>query len=214
MIPVRIVYLHGFASSPQSGKAQYFRRRFAERGIALEIPQLDRGDFSSLTITGQLEVVQQAVANRPAVLMGSSLGGYIAGLYAARHPEIERLVLMAPAFQFASRWRERYSQQELALWQATGSYPIFHYGQQREVPLSYRFVEDAQQYEDEPEFGQPALVFHGKRDPVVPVTVSEIYAARRPNITLRVLDSGHELTDVVEEMWAQTAGFLDQFQRS
>ena len=29
---MRIVYLHGFASSPQSSKAQFFQKKFAERG--------------------------------------------------------------------------------------------------------------------------------------------------------------------------------------
>ena len=75
---MRIVYLHGFASSPQSSKARYFARRFAEKGIEFVVPQLDQGDFEHLTITGQLAVVETAVAGKPAVLMGSSLGGYLA----------------------------------------------------------------------------------------------------------------------------------------
>ena len=35
----RVVYLHGFASSPHSSKAQFFRRKFAARGVPMEIPQ-------------------------------------------------------------------------------------------------------------------------------------------------------------------------------
>ena len=41
----------------------------------------------------------------PLVLMGSSLGGYLAALYAERHPKaVDRLVLIAPAFGFLQRW--------------------------------------------------------------------------------------------------------------
>jgi pimeloyl-ACP methyl ester carboxylesterase len=202
------VYLHGFASSPQSSKAQFFRRRFAEKGVELHIPSLDGGDFSGLTITGQLKVVDAAVAGRPTILFGSSLGGYLAALYAARHPNVEKLVLLAPAFQFPSRWRQRYSPEDLERWQQDGSTPVFHYGYKREIPLGYQLMEDSRNYEDEPEFDQPALVLHGSFDTVVPAAISTAYAARHPNITLRLFDSGHELTDVLEDLWEETEAFL------
>jgi uncharacterized protein len=206
------VYLHGFASSPQSGKAQFFLKRFEERGVALEIPRLDGGDFRGLTITGQLRVVEQAVGDGPAVLFGSSLGGYLAALFAAQHPEkVEKLVLMAPAFQFPTRWRARFTAHDLELWKQRGSLPVFHYGYKKEMDLGYQIVEDAGRYEEEPEVTQPALVFHGVRDEVVPVRISEDYARRHPNVELRLFDSGHELTDVLEEMWVSTLGFLNSF---
>lgn len=205
----RLVYLHGFAASPQSGKAQFFRKRFEEQGLDLEIPALDGGDFEHLTITGQLGVVDQAVAGQPTILFGSSLGGYLAALYGARHPNIEKLVLLAPALQFPSRWRRRYPEEELEAWRRNGSVSVYHYGYQREVPLSYRLMEDSKTYEDEPEFTQPALVLHGTRDFVVPASISKVFAARHPNVTLRLFDSGHELTDVLEDLWEETARFLE-----
>ncbi len=204
----RYVYLHGFASSPQSGKAQFFCKRLAEQGIDLAIPALDGGDFEHLTVTGQLHVVDAAVAGEPAVLFGSSLGGYLAALYAARHANIQKLILLAPAFQFPLRWRDRYSAEELETWRRNGSAPVFHYGFNREMPLGYQFMEDSLKYENEPDFTQPALVLHGNRDPVVPVSVSQAFAARRPNVTLRTFDSGHELNDVLEDLWDETARFL------
>src|SRR5438128_2592048 len=102
----RILYLHGFASGPASKKARYFRDRFAERGVSIEIPDLAAGDFDHLTITGQLGVIERAVHDEPVCLIGSSLGGYLAALYASQHQEAERLVLMAPAFNFVAGWRE------------------------------------------------------------------------------------------------------------
>jgi len=209
----RVVYLHGFASSPHSSKAQFFRRKFAASGRSMEIPQLDEGRFEELTISGQLRVVERAVGDEPAILIGSSLGGYLAALYASRHatqypPSIEKLVLLAPAFQFPRRWRERYSDQDWERWKREGSTPIFHYGDGRERRLGYQFVEDAAQYEGEPEFPQPALILHGVRDSVVPFEISRVYAARRPNTRLVLLESGHELTDVLEPMWLGIMNFL------
>jgi uncharacterized protein len=203
---MRVVYLHGFASGPHSSKAQFFRRKFAERGIPMEIPILDEGRFEELTITRQLAVIERAVGDQPTVLIGSSLGGYLAALYAARREsQIERLVLLAPAFQFARRWQERYPPED---WKRHGSLTIFHYGEGRERQLGYQFAVDATQYEDEPEFPQPALVLHGTRDSVVPAWISKAYASPRPNIKLVLLESGHELTDVLEPMWVQVSNFL------
>lgn len=205
---MRIVYLHGFASSPQSGKARFFGGKFQELGVPFTAPQLDEGNFEGLTISGQLQVIEKAVDGEPAVLMGSSLGGYLAALYAARHGEIEKLVLLAPAFQFPTRWRARYTPQELELWRRRGAIPFFHYGFKEERDLGFQIVEDARKYEDEPAFAQPALVLHGRRDEVVPAEVSKAFAEGHPNVKLRLVDSGHELTDVLDELWAETAGFL------
>jgi uncharacterized protein len=206
----RIVYLHGFASSPQSGKAQFFRRRFEERGLRIEIPQLDQGDFTSLTITSQLEVIERVVGDAPAILMGSSLGGYLAALYASRHEAVKKLVLMAPAFRFPKRWRERYSEQQIEQWRRRGTLPVYHYAYDEQRPLGYAIVEDAPRYEAEPEVSQPALILHGTWDEVVPVTVSREYASHHANVTLREFASGHALNDVVEDMWTEVAEFLFQ----
>jgi pimeloyl-ACP methyl ester carboxylesterase len=205
----RVVYLHGFASGPLSGKAQFFRRKFEAMGISMEIPQLDEGRFEDLTISGQLAVIDRAVGEQPAVLIGSSLGGYLAALYASLHPLcVEDLVLLAPAFQFPLRWRERYSAEDWARWKREGSTPILHYGEGRVRRLGFQFVEDAAQYPDEPEFSQPALILHGTRDSVVPAWISSSYAARHKNVRLVLMESGHELTDVLEPMWAEISAYI------
>lgn len=203
----RVVYLHGFASGPQSSKAQFFRSRFEERGVPFEIPQLDEHDFQHMTISSQLAVVDRAVRGDQVMLMGSSLGGYLAALYAARHTNIEQLILLAPAFQFPSRWRERFADQ-METWKRQGSLPFFHYTFGEERPLAYGFVSDALQYEDEPDFRQPALVIHGINDPVVPVELSRTFCSRHPNARLCEVESGHELTDVLPRLWSEAARFL------
>ncbi|MGH9557627.1 MAG: alpha/beta hydrolase [Bryobacteraceae bacterium] len=204
----RVVYLHGFASSPLSSKARFFEQRFTAAGVPFVAPRLDCGEFERLTITGQLEVVDRAVRGEKVNLMGSSLGGYLAALYAARHPNVERIVLLAPALEFPSRWREKFSLAELDEWKRTGFRYFYHYGSQSERPLGFQFVEDALRYEDDPDFSQPALILHGIRDDVVPAKISVAFAKRHPNVQVRLLDSGHELTDVTERLWSETQAFL------
>jgi hypothetical protein len=205
---MRIVYLHGFASSPQSSKARFFAAKFEAQGVPFTAPELDEGNFEGLTISGQLKVVERAVGQDHVVLMGSSLGGYLAALYAARSVQVDKLVLLAPAFQFPTRWRARYSAEELELWRRRGTIPFFHYGFNAERGLGYQMVEDALKYEDEPAFQQPALVLHGRMDDVVPAALSQAFAEGHPNVELQLFDSGHALTDVLEELWVSTAAFL------
>ena len=215
---MRVVYLHGFASSPQSSKARFFAGKFAEAGVAFDAPLLDRGEFSNLTVSGQMLVINDAVAahreklakGEPLVLMGSSLGGYLAGLYAERHPKaVDRLVLIAPAFGFLPRWRERLSAQEIEKRKREGSIPIYHYGSKTEQRLGYRFLEDAAQYEAAPNFHQRALILHGTEDNVVPCQVSHDFALEHTRVRLALFKSGHELTDVLEGLWQETSGFLE-----
>jgi pimeloyl-ACP methyl ester carboxylesterase len=204
----RIVYLHGFASGPTSKKAQFFRQRFAQLGIGLDIPDLADGNFEGLTITGQLGVIERASRGEPVTLIGSSMGGYLAALFAARHVEVEKVVLMAPAFCFSTRWPETLGQSTMEEWQRSGVLKVFHYGQGRTVELGYQLIEDGRQYEDYPQVQQPTLIFHGKNDTVVPADLSVEFARRHPQAQLHLMESDHELLNVLDDMWMETERFL------
>jgi pimeloyl-ACP methyl ester carboxylesterase len=204
----RIIYLHGFASSPASSKARFFAERLRAAGALVDVPDLAAGDFERLTITGQLGVIARAAAGEPVALIGSSLGGYLAALYAARHPEASRVVLLAPAFGFARRWAERMGAAAVDIWRTTGAVEVFHYGDNRQRRLSYALLEDGSSYEDYSDFRQPALIFHGALDDVVPAQYSSEFAASHPNARLEVLDSGHDLLNVLEYMAPKVVQFL------
>jgi len=205
----RIVYLHGFASGPSSTKARFFREKLEGLGAHVDVPDLDEGNFRVLTITSQLRVIERACGRGPVSLMGSSLGGYLAALYAGLHPDgVDRVVLLAPGFGFPTRWPETMGAERMEEWKRVGWTPIFHYATGREEPLGYQMVEDARRYPDAPSFGLPGLIFHGVGDAVVPVGASVEFARGHPNVTLRLVDSGHELTDVLDALWGEVGEFL------
>src|SRR5689334_23786387 len=102
----RIVYLHGFASGPSSSKARYFKEHLEANGARVDVPDLAAGDFEHLTISGQISLIEAMAGGEPVSLMGSSMGGYLASIYASRHPEVRRIVLLAPAFAISRRWPE------------------------------------------------------------------------------------------------------------
>ncbi len=173
--------------------------------VALDLAQ---GDFRGLTLSGQLSVVERAAAGDAVFLIGSSMGGYLAALYAARHPEVAGLILMAPAFSFHSLWKKELGPEKMAEWRKKGTIPVFHYGEGSQMDLSYALIGDAEKFEDFPDVAAACLVFHGVQDQVVPIALSQAFARRRSNVRLIEVNSGHELTDAMDEIWKESKPFL------
>lgn len=218
-----IVYLHGFASHPQSEKAVFFRRHFEQKGVPFIAPRLDGGDFRNTTITRALDATEKAVSELPPdralVILGSSLGGLLAALYAERHQAEGRrrptaLVLIAPAFDFAALWRRRLGPEHLARWQREGELELrdehgrWVYGEAF-ARVGYALYQDACQYERLAwSFATPTLVFHGAKDEQVPLEGSQRFADA-PNVQLVVYAQGaHSLQDSLEDMRRHLDGFL------
>jgi pimeloyl-ACP methyl ester carboxylesterase len=200
-----LAYLHGFASGPGSTKAVWFRERFATIGRDLIIPDL-APDFGSMTITSQLAVVE---ALPPGVLIGSSMGGYLAALAAERRPErVSAIVMLAPAMGFLARWEAGLGPEGVAEWRAEGSMPVWHYGLDREEPLGIGFLDDARRWPELPDPRCPTLILAGRHDDTVALADVERFAHARAGRDLVVYDDGHELLDVLEPMWARITEFL------
>jgi pimeloyl-ACP methyl ester carboxylesterase len=103
----------------------------------------------------------------------------------------------------------RLGDEAIAQWRSTGFHPVYHYGEQREIPLHYEFLTDAETYENLAALTRPipTLILHGIHDDVIPVTASRNYAASRPWVKLIELDSDHLLAHVMPEIWAAVRSF-------
>ncbi|MHC5936380.1 YqiA/YcfP family alpha/beta fold hydrolase [Nostoc sp.] len=208
------IYLHGFASSPNSAKARDISNRFTQIQTKLKIPDLNAGDFSQLTITRQLTQVAAQFNNdsTPVTLIGSSLGGLTAAHLGQQNLQVQRLVLLAPAFGFLSHWLPKLGDEQIQGWQQEKYIMVYHYGEQRSLPLSYDFVTDAAQYQEKLlQRPIPTLILHGKNDQVIPIEASRDFGRSRPWVELVELDSDHALGNVMEETWQAIRLFCQLF---
>jgi predicted esterase YcpF (UPF0227 family) len=204
------IYLHGFASSPQSVKAKDLQNRFAQLSHTLQIPDLNQGNFTHLTLTRQMKQVETELLTTSCsvTIIGSSFGGLTAAWLGQAHSQIERLVLLAPAFGFLSHWLPRLGKEQVQQWRDQGFLSIYHSGEEKMLPLSYHFAEDAAQYrETEIQRPIPTLIIHGKSDEVIPIQSSIDFAANRPWVELVKVESDHSLMNVTNQIWQAICQF-------
>src|SRR5688572_19141499 len=144
---MHVFYLHGFASSPKSTKAGYFASKLAAHGITLHTPDFNQPDFSSLTITrmvGQVTAAIERLSDGPVVLIGSSLGAFVAVQVALALPHrVTRLVLLAPALAFDAGRTRDLGDRAHDEWKETGHLNVFHHAYGRLLPLGYQLYTDA-----------------------------------------------------------------------
>jgi pimeloyl-ACP methyl ester carboxylesterase len=208
-----IVYLHGFASSPASAKAGYFGERLRAKGVRFRCPDLNEPAFESLTMRRMLDRVATEVRNAgeaTVTLIGSSLGGALAVLAAERlGARIESMVLLAPALMFARPGHHLLPPERIDEWQRRRELPFFHYAHGEERPLSVEFYEDSRRYDAfGATFTQPTLIFQGLRDISVDHRTVELFARERRNVTLSLLDDGHDLLASLPTIWNDVEAFL------
>jgi uncharacterized protein len=213
--PVRhVVYLHGFASSPASSKAQRFGAELAARGVGFSCPDLNQPAFETLTVTRMLGQARDAVAaasEAPIAVIGSSLGAFVAVHAAAGDAtgRIDRLILLAPALDFGGNRLRQLGESGIDEWRRTGLLRVFHYALEEPRDVGFALYTDAAQYDAfavTP--GVPILAFQGRRDTAVDPEMVRRWAAGRPNVDLRLLDDDHQLVASIEDIWRVAGAFL------
>ncbi|MHA2202630.1 MAG: alpha/beta fold hydrolase [Candidatus Hodarchaeales archaeon] len=217
---MQIVYLYGFASGPQSNKAQFFKRKFASLDMSFDIYDYipNRDSFTNLKTSILLENLLSHLetnyfGENNLILFSSSFGGLISAWYTYLHPEkIKKMILMAPALGFSAQRIVKLFEIPLTFWKEHGYVPVFHYRYDQEIPLAYSFYTDLL-VNPPPDVEKmrilvPTLILHGRFDDVVPLVWSQQFIQINPEARLHILNGDHQLLDQKEEIWMVVEDFL------
>lgn len=110
---------------------------------------------------------------------------------------------------FASSPFSKLGEEQLKQWKSEGYLSVYHYGENRNLPLHYQFWKDLEQYqEDLLQREIPTLIIHGIHDDVIAIQASQNYSAERSWVKLIELNSDHGLDNVLEEIWEEIQLFL------
>jgi alpha-beta hydrolase superfamily lysophospholipase len=173
-----IVLCHGMMSCKEGTKQKAFAQAFEE--IGLSVLRFDfsfcgesEGRFEEITFAQEVDDLRSAVqwvrseGGSPVGLLGSSMGGAVAILYASQDPSIQALVTLA-AVGLPARIADRMDdlKQKTQEWKDEG----YQFGAEGEV--GERFFEDARRQDvlaAARSLSVPLLVLHGGEDEVVSV---------------------------------------------
>jgi uncharacterized protein len=211
-LSLHVIYLHGFASSPESSKAIRLAAALEAAGLPTRIPDLNQPSFRALTVTRMIGQVREAIDAEPAapvMLIGSSLGAFVAVHTAAADSRVAGLVLLAPALDFGAGEDGRIGTVSIADWKAAGACEIFHYAWNRPETLDYALYEDARRYDAFAlRLEIPVLIIQGRRDTVVDPAVVGRWAAGRPGVALVMVDDDHQLQASLDAVVERTLAFV------
>jgi uncharacterized protein len=204
-----VVLCHGFLSSKNSTTNKTLTRMLTERGMAtFRFDFFGHGDsdgpFEEITTTLAIQQTEAAVDLVTARgygrigLVGSSFGGLVAILTAARRSDIACLALKCPVVDFAEELRLTLGPDELPRWQATDMIPNVMGGPDR-VRLRYDFYEDSLRqiaYRPAEQITVPTLIVQGEQDECVPLHQSRRLheALTGPKRLILLPDADHQFT--------------------
>lgn len=211
----RFLYLHGFASGPQSTKGTAVAAHFLRLGVAVERLDLRRPSMADLRLSAMIQHTRDRIGGDRdrAVVFGSSLGGLTALWSAQADPRICAVVALAPALGLLERWRARLGEEAWEAFRRSGSLEVDDHATKGRARVGYGFVEDVAAFDREgpPDVRVPTLIFHGARDEVVDVGRSREWASGKRHVRLVELADGHELTASLPTILEESERFLAPF---
>jgi len=177
------------------------------------------GTFDEFTLSRALEdtrAVLDLFPNRPKILVGSSMGGWVAAQLASEAGlSIAGAVLIAPAFSFMEQLFQSLDASQQRQWTKQGFWTFEGAGLEEGFSLSYDALVDSRQYDllGQPiQYNCPIRILHGKLDDVVPPTQSLKFMQHVPKTTDIEVDllgkADHRLTghihcisEKINEIW-------------
>ncbi len=210
-----VVFLHGFMSAQTGEKAGHFRDVL----VSLDLSYItfdfrghgqSSGAMRNLTGTRLLEDCH-AVIDRCCppgtriVLIGSSMGGWVASWYAAQHPNrITANMLIAPSFTFGHGLFKDLSPEQANRWAEEGVLKFSN--EHGSADLGYDLVRDMERYpvmELYQRYRTPTLICHGMADEIVDYRQSLEFQRQcaSADVDLMLLKNGdHRLTAYKHEL--------------
>jgi uncharacterized protein len=220
MTSPRFLYLHGFASSSRSAKAEAFVAWAERHGLDMEALDLRLPTFETLSFAAITRAVTKAIddaggPNARVALVGSSLGGLAASRVAASDARVCAIFAMAPAFALAKRWRERLGERAFDAWRTEGSLEVDDWASGLRSRVHFDFVAELERIDAElgpfPDVRVPVRIVHGVHDDVVDIALSREWARDKRHIKLVEVDDGHPLTASLPRVLDEATDFFRPF---
>lgn len=155
-----ILYIHGFASSPQSAKLVALQRVLGQ-DIELNAPDMNVPSFERLDFEAMMSLaIGEARRTQPRAIVGSSLGGVVA-LELVRRGVHAPLVLIAPGVGIGDRWTARLPPGDPV--------EVFNHARNAQAPIHRDFFEQMKAVRPESEAPPVRVtVLMGRNDETVP----------------------------------------------
>jgi pimeloyl-ACP methyl ester carboxylesterase len=177
-----VVLCHGFLSNRNSTTNKTLTRLLLEHEIATFRFDFfgqgeSEGPFEQITLTTAIDQARSALDLVTAKgyqrlgLTGSSFGGLVSILVAARRPDLSALALKCPVADFPETLRLEFGDQRMAHWKQFNEIPNVT-GGPSPVPLQYQLYEDCLMYDAYKEaesIRAPTLIVQGECDELVPL---------------------------------------------
>ncbi len=216
------VLCHGFLSNKNSKTNRALTELLLPQGIAtFRFDFFGQGEsdgpFDKITVTAAvqqtlaaLDLVKKKGLKRIA-LVGSSFGGLVALLAAAKRPKLQCLALKCPVPDFPEMLKLEFGAKGMAEWKKSGTIPNVVPGGNGRIKLRYAFYEDCLRcggYEAARAVAAPTLIVQGQADEYVPLEQSRRLADElKGKSTLVVLpDADHHFSD--PEHFREMTGLL------
>jgi pimeloyl-ACP methyl ester carboxylesterase len=194
----RVLYFHGFASSPRSEKIRLLRDLLAP-DVELATPDLNVPSFEQLDFEAMVRLgVETGQRIGPCAVAGSSLGALVA-LEVVRRGIERPLVLIAPALGVVSYWISRIPPGDPV--------EVFNYARNANAPIHRAFFHQMAliSADDEPP-PVPVTIFMGRNDETLPFArVREVWDRWAPRTApgsrfVEIADGDHGLVGHVEKI--------------
>ena len=151
----QILFITGFLSKRWGNKSKALAQWCEEKGWGFCCYDVrgfgdSEGSFTDYTLSDWIAdarlVLDTLKGGPPITIVGNSLGSWIAWLMAQECEQIERLVLIAPAFNMMGVRARSISEERRHAWLTAGWMPWDDDPLHKDWPLSWKWVEESEAY--------------------------------------------------------------------